>query len=156
MKYLLGLISIVNSFSSYSATCPILEGRYPNCKSEIRDIRGEYMVEQYLKDDVAYYQIHYIDDDTNEDRTDAIRTDGVMESRKEKLPRVGIKVRIDSRSKCNTDSVVSEAKVYFLGTRVGEFTSKIFKVNNSLYSNLDGNYLGKPISKRIVCTSIWP
>ncbi len=152
MKYLLALCAAALSFSAYSATCPDLEGRYPKCKSEIRDIRGEYIVDQYLKGEAMWYQIHYIDDDTDEDRTDAIRTDGVMESRKEKLPRVGIKVRIDSTSRCNTDSVVSDADVYFLGKKVGKFKTKIWRENNTLYSNLDGSYLNKEISKRIVCT----
>jgi hypothetical protein len=152
MKYLVLLFTAILSLSSYSAICPNLEGRYPKCKSEIRDIRGEYIVEQYLKDNTMYYQIHYNDDESDESRTDAIRTDGVMESRKEKLPRVGIKVRIDSVSTCNTDSVVSKANVYFLGKRAGQFTTKIYKVDNTLYSNLEGSYLGKEISKRVVCT----
>jgi hypothetical protein len=152
MKFLLALCAAALSLTAYSATCPDLEGRYPKCKSEIRDIRGEYAVEQYMKDDVTFYQIHYNDDETDESRTDAIRTDGVMESRKERLPRVGIKVRIDSRSKCNTDSVVSTADVYFLGKKVGNFVTKIYRENDTLYSYLDGSYLGKTISKRIVCT----
>lgn len=152
MKFLMALCAATLSYSAYSATCPDLEGRYPKCKSEIRDIRGEYHVEQYVKGDVNYYQIHYIDDETDENRTDAIRADGTLESRKERLPRVGIKVRIDSRSKCNTNSVDSDALVYFLGKKVGTFKTKIYKENNTLYSNLDGSYLGKEISKRIVCT----
>ncbi len=152
MKFLLAIIAATLSFSAYSSTCPDLEGHYPKCKSEIRDIHGEYSVEQYMKDDTTFYQIHYNDDETNESRTDAIRTDGVMESRKERLPRVGIKVRIESRSRCNTDSVVSEADVYFLGAKVGTFTTKIYRENNTLYSTLEGSYLGKPLTKRIVCT----
>lgn len=149
---LLSLLMALLSTSLYAATCPEMQGRYPKCKSEIRDIKGEYIVEQYMKDNVTFYQIHYIDDETNETRTDAIRTDGVLESRKERLPRVGIKVRIDSRSKCNGDSVVSDADVYFLGKKVGKFVTKIYKEGETLYSNLDGEYLGKPLSKRIVCT----
>lgn len=152
MKFLIALCAATSMFSAYSATCPDLEGRYPKCKSEIRDIRGEYNVDQYMKDDVTYYQIHYIDDETDENRTDAIRADGTLESRKERLPRVGIKVRIDSRSRCNDTSVDSDADVYFLGKKVGKFKTKIYKENNTLYSNLDGSYLGKEISKRIVCT----
>ncbi|MBC7429236.1 MAG: hypothetical protein H7336_11525 [Bacteriovorax sp.] len=153
MKYLLAVCAATLAFSAMSATCPNLEGHYPKCHSEIRDIKGEYNIEQYMKDETTFYQIHYTDDDSNDDRTDAIRTDGVMESRKEKLPRVGIKVRIDSKSRCNTDSVVSDADVYFLGKKVGTFTTKIYKdEKNTLYSNLDGSYLGKPLSKRIVCT----
>ena len=152
MKFLIALCATTLSLSAHSASCPDLEGRYPKCKSEIRDIRGEYQVEQYVKDDVSYYQIHYIDDETDENRTDAIRTDGTLESRKERLPRVGIKVRIDSRSRCNTSSVDSDASVYFLGKKVGTFKTKIYKENNTLYSNLDGSYLGKEISKRIVCS----
>lgn len=152
MKILMSLMMTVISVNVYALSCPNMEGRYPNCKSEIRDIKGEYIVEQFMKDNVTYYQIHYIDDDTDENRTDAIRTDGVLESRKEKLPRVGIKVRIDSRSRCNGDSVISDADVYFLGGKVGKFTTKIYKEGETLYSNLDGEYLGKPLSKRIVCT----
>lgn len=152
MKIALTLVMAFLSFNAFSSTCPVLEGRYPKCKSEIRDIRGEYIVEQYMKDDVTFYQIHYIDDETNESRTDAIRTDGKLESRKERLPRVGIKVRIDSHSKCTPDAVVSDADVYFLGKKVGEFVTKIYKEGDTLYSNLDGKYLGKPLSKRIVCT----
>ena len=99
-----------------------------------------------------FYQIHYNDDETNESRTDAIRTDGVLESRKERLPRVGIRVRIDSKSSCNGDSVVSTADVYFLGKKAGVFTTKIYPEGSTLYSNLDGKYLNKQIAKRIVCT----
>ena len=152
MKYFIALTATIISIQSYAGDCPELEGRYPKCKSEIRDIRGEYIVEQYLKDDVMFYQIHYNDDETNESRTDAIRTDGKMESRKERLPRVGIKVRIDSRSKCTPDAVVSDANVFFLGKQVGTFKTKIYRDGETLYSNLDGEYLGKPLSKRIVCT----
>lgn len=152
MKLTLTLMTALCSLNLYSATCPDLEGRYPKCKSEIRDIRGEYIVEQYMKDNVNFYQIHYIDDDTDENRTDAIRTDGKLESRKEKLPRVGIKVRIDSRSRCEPNAVISDADVYFMGAKVGEFVAKIYREGDTLYSNLDGKYLGKPLSKRIVCT----
>lgn len=152
MKYFIALTATIISINTYAGECPDLEGRYPKCKSEIRDIRGEYVVEQYLKDDVMYYQIHYNDDETNESRTDAIRADGTLESRKERLPRVGIKVRIDSRSKCAGDSVVSDADVFFMGRKAGDFKTKIYREGGTLYSNLDGQYLGKPISKRIVCT----
>lgn len=152
MKYLIALTVIIISINTYAGDCPDLQGRYPKCKSEIRDIRGEYIVEQYLKDDVMFYQIHYIDDDTNETRTDAVRTDGKLESRKERLPRVGIKVRIDSRSRCESNSVVSDADVFFMGKQVGTFKTKIYTEGETLYSNLDGQYLGKPLSKRIVCT----
>lgn len=152
MKYLIALTVIIISINAYAGDCPDLQGRYPKCKSEIRDIRGEYIVEQYLKDDVMFYQIHYIDDDTNETRTDAVRTDGKLESRKERLPRVGIKVRIDSRSRCESNSVVSDADVFFMGKQVGTFKTKIYTEGETLYSNLDGQYLGKPLSKRIVCT----
>lgn len=152
MKFLFALVATLISLNTYAGDCPELEGRYPKCKSEIRDIRGEYIVEQYLKDDVMFYQIHFIDDETNENRTDAIRTDEKLESRKERLPRVGIKVRIDSRSKCMPGSVVSDADVFFLGKQVGSFKTKIYREGGTLYSNLDGEYLGKPLSKRIVCT----
>ena len=152
MKYLIALTVIIISINVYAGGCPDLQGRYPKCKSEIRDIRGEYIVEQYLKDDVMFYQIHYIDDETNETRTDAVRTDGKLESRKERLPRVGIKVRIDSRSRCESNSVVSDADVFFMGKQVGTFKTKIYTEGETLYSNLDGQYLGKPLSKRIVCT----
>lgn len=152
MKKLIAMIAALISINTFAGDCPDLEGRYPKCKSEIRDIRGEYIVEQYLKDDVMFYQIHYNDDETNESRTDAIRTDGTLESRKERLPRVGIKVRIDSRSKCQPDAVVSDALVYFMGRKVGTFKTKIYRDGGTLYSNLDGQYMGKPLSKRIVCT----
>lgn len=152
MKFLLTFALAILSINSFAGDCPDLEGRYPVCKSEIRDIRGEYHVEQYLKDDVMYYQIHFTDDETNESRTDAIRTDGSLESRKERLPRVGIKVRIDSRSKCVPGAVTSDADVFFLGKQVGSFKTKIYREDGTLYSNLDGQYLGKPLSKRIVCT----
>ena len=152
MKFFIVLITVVFSINIYASDCPDLQGRYPKCKSEIRDIRGEYIIEQYLKDDVMFYQIHYIDDETNENRTDAFRTDGKLESRKERLPRVGIKVRIDARSKCVDGTIVSDAHVYFLKKHVGAFKTKIYTENGTLYSNLDGKYLGKPLSKRIVCT----
>lgn len=152
MRYFIALTATILSLGAYAGECPDLQGRYPKCKSEIRDIRGEYIVEQYLKDDVMFYQIHFIDDETNESRTDAIRTDGKLESRKERLPRVGIKVRIDSRSKCAPNAIVSDANVYFLGKHVGTFKTKIYAEGGTLYSNLDGQYLGKSLSKRIVCT----
>ena len=152
MKCFFALITIIFSINVHASECPDLQGRYPKCRSEIRDIRGEYIIEQYLKDDVMFYQIHYIDDETNENRTDAFRTDGKLESRKERLPRVGIKVRIDARSKCVDGTIVSDAHVYFLKKHVGAFKTKIYTEDGTLYSNLDGKYLGKPLSKRIVCT----
>ena len=152
MKYFIALTAAIISINTYASECPDLQGRYPKCKSEIRDIRGEYIIEQYLKDDVMFYQIHYIDDDTNEDRTDTFRTDGKLESRKERLPRVGIKVRVDARTTCKNNTIVSDANVFFLGKKVGVFKTKIYTEEGTLYSNLDGKYLGKPLSKRIVCT----
>ena len=151
MKVLLTLLAVSFSFSAF-AKCPDMEGRYPKCKSEIRDIRGEYIVEQYMKDDVTFYQIHYNDDETNESRTDAIRTDGKLESRKERIPRIGIKVRLDSRSRCDGDSVISDAEAFVLGKKVGTFQAKIWREGGTLYSNLDGRYLSKEVHKRIVCT----
>lgn len=150
MKIVFALLMALLALNAFA--CPDLEGRYPKCKSEIKDIRGEYVVEQYMKDDVTFYQIHYNDDETDTSRTDEIRTDGKLESRKERLPRVGIKVRIDSRSKCTGDAVTQDADAFVMGKRVGSFTTKIYKEGETLYSNLDGKYLNKTISKRIVCT----
>lgn len=150
MKSAILFTAVILSINAYA--CPDLEGRYPNCKSEIRDIRGEYVVEQFLKDNVTHYQLHYIDDETDENRSDSIKTDGSLESRKERLPIVGLKVKIDSRFRCTSDAIVSDANVYFFGALVGQFKTKIYKEGNTLFSNLDGSYLGQPLSKRIVCT----
>jgi hypothetical protein len=60
-------------------------------------------------------------------------------------------VRIEARSYCEANAVVSNADVFFLGAKVGSFVSKIFIEGNLLKSNVDGSYLSKDVHKRIVC-----
>lgn len=147
-----GLILIsVLSFSLSSFACPELQGRYNKCYSEIRKIKGEYIVDQHQENNYEIYNIEYNDDETGESRKDIIAANNQKVSRKETLPRVGVTVRIEARARCDGDTVVSDADVFFLGAKVGSFVSKIFLEGKILKSNVDGSYLGKDVHKRIVC-----
>lgn len=150
MKNLIGFLLLTLSINSYAA-CPALQGRYNKCYSEIRKVKGEYIIDQHQESDYEVYDIEYIDDETGESRKDQLKTDGKKASRKETLPRMGVTVRIDAKTKCVGDAVVSAGNAYFLGAKVGTFTTKIFREGNLLKSNLDGSYLGKESHKRIVC-----
>lgn len=149
MKILIGLLAI--AFSSQSFACPELQGRYSKCYSEVRKVKGEYIIDQHQENNYQVYNVEYIDDETGESRKDQLKTDNKKASRKETLPRMGVTVRIDARTTCDGDTVVSVGDAYFLGAKVGKFTTRIFREGNLLKSNLDGSYLGKESHKRIVC-----
>lgn len=149
MKLLI-LISVF-SYSLSSYACPQLQGRYNKCFSEIRKIKGEYIVDQHQESNYEVYNVEYNDDETGENRKDIIKTDNQKDIRKETLPRMGVTVKIEARSNCAGNAVVSDANVFFLGAKVGSFVSKIFVEGNLLKSNVDGSYLGKDVHKRIVC-----
>lgn len=145
------IILSVLSFSLNSYACPELQGRYNKCYSEIRNIKGEYIVDQHQENTYQVYNVEYNDDETGESRKDVIRTNNQIESRKEALPRMGVTVRIDARARCEGNAVVSDADVFFLGAKVGSFTSKIYLEGKIMKSNIDGAYLGRDVHKRIVC-----
>lgn len=149
MKILIGLMTI--GFSFHAFACPQLQGSYNKCYSEIRKVKGEYIIDQHQENNYEVFDIEYIDDETGESRKDQLKTDNKKASRKETLPRVGVRVRIDAKTQCVGDAVVSIGDAYFMGARVGSFTSTIFREGNLLKSNLDGSYLGKEVHKRIVC-----
>lgn len=150
MKYVVCMATILLSVNAFA--CPDLTGRYSKCQSEINpNMRGEYIAEEYIKDGTKYVAVKFIDDETDEERTDTFRTDGVMESRKEKVPNLGITVKIETRSRCEGDKVIGDSEVFFLGKRVGSFVTKIFKQNGNLNTHIDGKVLTKVFNKRIVC-----
>lgn len=150
MKHAITLATLFFSFNALA--CPNLTGRYGKCQSEINpNMRGEYIAEEYIKDGVKYFAVKFIDDETDEERVDTFRTDGVMESRKEKVPKLGITVRVDTESRCENDKVIGESDVHFLGKKVGSFVTKIFKQDGNLHTHIDGKVLTKVFNKRIVC-----
>jgi hypothetical protein len=149
MKLLILISAFSYSLNSYA--CPELQGRYNKCFSEIKKIKGEYIVDQHQESNYEVYNVEYNDDETAENRKDLIKTNNLIDSRKEKLPSLGVNVRIEARSYCEANAVVSNADVFFLGAKVGSFVSKIFIEGNLLKSNVDGSYLSKDVHKRIVC-----
>lgn len=154
MKTLLVLATIALSTSAMAGapSCPELQGRYDRCYSEIRPIKGEYIVDQHQENNYEVYHVEYNDDETGESQKEEIRTNNQLVTSKQRLPRVGIKVRIEARARCAGTKVISDADVYFMGAKVGNFTNEIFLEGNTLRSNLNGSYLGKNLEKRIVCT----
>ncbi len=136
--------------ASLAFACPELEGRYPKCKSEKKEMKGEYIIDQLKNGNTEVYNVQYIDED-GDVRNDVFRTDGTPETRKEKVPTIGIKVTVESSSKCVDDSVVGSAKAFWLGSNVGKFTTKIYKENSILFTKIDGEYLGREFHKLIQC-----
>lgn len=148
-KIILILCSII-SYNLYA--CPNLVGRYNKCKSEINPkMRGEYLIDQHQENNYNVYTVQFIDDETGDAKTDTIPTDGSKVTRKERVPKVGVNVRVEARSSCIAESVVTESELFFLGGNVGHFTTKIFRTGNTLHSDIDGHYLSKDIHKRITC-----
>lgn len=144
-------LAALASFSFNTYACPNLVGRYKNCFSEIRKMSGEYVVDQHQESDYEVYVIEYNDDETNAQRKDILKTNLEKDIRKETIPKIGVTVKIETRSHCDGNAVVSDADVFFLGAKVGNFVSKIFIEDKLLKSNVDGSYLKKDIHKRIVC-----
>lgn len=150
MKILLILSNL--ALSAGAMACPELQGRYDKCYSEIRNIKGEYIVDQHQENNYEVYNVEYNDDESGENRKEEIRTNNEVVSSKQTLPRVGVRVRIEARARCAGSKVISDADVFFMGAKVGNFTNEIFLEGSTLKSNLDGSYLGKDLHKRIVCT----
>lgn len=149
MKFLVLVAAIFFSFNIYA--CPNLQGRYNKCFSEIRKIKGEYIIDQHQESDYEVYTIEYNDDESGDNRTDQLKTNNKIATRKETIPRIGVTVKIEARSTCVDNNVVSKGDAFFLGARVGSFVTKFFIEGNLLKSNVDGSYLGKEVHKRIVC-----
>jgi hypothetical protein len=154
MKSLLVLSTLALSLSSYAADCPQAQGRYNKCYSEIRNIKGEYVVDQHQENNFEVYTVQYNDDETGDSRTEIFKTNGEKVSKKETLPRINVNVKIVGAARCENNKVVSDSDVYFLGAKVGSFVTTIFLEGNILKSNIDGAYLGKDLHKRIVCTRV--
>jgi RNase P/RNase MRP subunit p29 len=146
------IISAFLFFSSTAFACPQLEGKYNQCESEIRYLGGEYNIEQYMQDKVQYYHVQKIDSE-NEDQVteETIRTDNVKTSRKEKLPKYGITVRIETKSRCEGEKVIGVSDGFSMGMKMGTFTTVLSKVDNILHIDIDGTYLNKEVHKRIKC-----
>lgn len=146
------VLSAVLFFSSTAFACPQLEGKYNHCESEIRYLGGEYNIEQYMKDNVQYYHVQKIDAENEDEVTEeTIRTDNVKTSRKEKIKKYGITVRIDTKSRCEGNTVVGVSEGFTFGSKMGTFTTVLSKADNTLFINIDGTYLNKEVHKRIKC-----
>lgn len=152
MKMLMVLSTLALSTGAM-ASCPELQGRYDHCYSEIRNIKGEYIVDQHQENNYEVYNVEYNDDESGESRKEEIKTNNELVSSKQTLPRVGVRVRLEARARCEGTKVISDADAYFMGAKVGSFTNEIYLEGNTLKSNLDGSYLGKELHKRIVCTA---
>lgn len=151
MKFPL-LFSASFFISSLAFACPQLEGRYSQCESEIRKLGGEYIIEQYMERSTQFYHLEKIDMEEGGDvQEETIRADGVKVSRKEKIPKYGVTVRIDTRSRCEGDKVIGDSEVFSMGFRVGEFKTILYKEDQNLHINIDGGYLSKEVHKRISC-----
>ena len=55
MKILIGLIFITFSLNTFA--CPNLQGSYNKCYSEIRKVKGEYIVDQYQENNYEVFNI---------------------------------------------------------------------------------------------------
>jgi hypothetical protein len=146
---LITFCSIIISLNLYA--CPELVGKYNKCHSEIRPMKGEYVIDEHQENNYSVFQVQFIDDETGEVRNDTIPTNGSTISRKERVPKIGVRVRVEASSTCTADQVVTESEIYFMGGNVGHFTTKIFRTGTTLHSDIDGHYLSKDIHKRIAC-----
>ncbi len=137
---------------SIAFACPSLEGRYGNCQSEIRQLAGEYIIEEYLKDNVTYYFVQQAESEENgEILNETIRTDNVQVSRTERLPSYGVTIRVDTKSRCENGNVVGHSKAFSMGFNVAEFTTTMKRINNTLHINSVGWLLNRKVNKRITC-----
>jgi hypothetical protein len=151
MKVISFLLAILSSTLVWADACPTLQGRYYKCYSEIRNIKGEYVVDQHQENNYDVFNVQYIDDETGETREDVFKTNNEVISRKETLPRVGVRVRIEGRARCEGNAMISDGQVYFMGAHVGSYVTKIFLEGKNLKSTVDGGYLGRDVHKRIAC-----
>ncbi len=143
---------VLSLFAANVFACPYLDGRYDRCYSELKNMRGEYIINQVDENGVNVFNVQFIDDETDESRTDVIRANGKIEKRKERVPKIGIKVNIESKAYCKDNIVYTDSEAFALfGTKVGEFQTRLFKVNNQLQMLVDGQYVGRKINKIIKC-----
>lgn len=135
--------------------CPELDGRYDRCYSEIKQMRGEYIIDQQDQNGVEVFKVQFVDDETDESRADVIYADGRVEKRKERVPVIGIKVNVESRSSCKNNRVVTDANAYAIFNRhVGQFTTTLERNKNQLIMLIKGQYIGRSINKIIKCQLI--
>jgi hypothetical protein len=132
-------------------SCPTISGTYPHCHSEIKQMKGEYDVNQYSDNGTEIYTIKYTDDEGNV-QEDQFKTDGKQVKRKQNIPTINIKVTVEGSATCDGDKLVSIGKAYFLGANVGKYNTTIYKENNVLTMKIAAEYLGKSVDKLIQCT----
>lgn len=145
------ILSILSFMSFANSACPILVGRYSNCFSEVTKVKGDYIIDQHQESSYEVFNVEYIDDETEESRKDEIRTNGQQFSRKENIPKVGIRIRVEAKARCINNAAVSNADAYVFGAKVGSFVTSISRNNKQLKSTFDGSYLGTPVHKIILC-----
>jgi hypothetical protein len=144
------VVPLVISFNLYA--CPDLVGKYNKCKSEVNPkMRGQYIIDQHQESNFEVYTVQFVDDETGEAKTDTIPTNGSVVSRKERVPKIGVNVRVEAKSTCDATAVVTDSQIYFMGAHSGHFTTKIYKTGTTLHSDIDGSYLSRDIHKRITC-----
>ena len=145
----------VMATESNGKLCPELDGRYDRCYSEIKQMRGEYIIDQQDQNGIDVFKVQFVDDETDESRTDMIYADGRIEKRKERVPVIGIKVNVESKSSCKNQKVITEADAYAVfNRRVGEFTTTLERNKNQLIMLIKGQYIGRSINKIIKCQMV--
>lgn len=135
--------------------CPQLAGEYAHCETKSYNPAAEIVITEYVKNGTRYYDIKKVNGDEDDElQNETLRTDGEKVSRKIKVPKYGVTLRIDTRSQCAGAAVVARSEVFSLGIKVGEFTTKFYKQDNILHTVVDGGYLNREIKKHAECIQL--
>ncbi len=152
MKKILLSLTFLFTINTYANQCPELDGRYDRCYSEIKKMRGEYIIDQVDQNGVAVFKVQFVDDETDESRIDKITANGKPEYRKERVPVIGIKVDVESKSYCKNNQVVTDAIARgFFNKKLGEFTTTLSRNKDQLTMLVNGSYIGRSVNKIIKC-----
>ena len=149
------LITLFLTLTSFPVwACPQLAGEYAHCETKASS-QAEIVITEYVKSGTRYYDIKKVNGDADDElQNETLRTDGEKVSRKIKVPKYGVTLRIDTRSQCAGDVVVARSEVFSLGIKVGEFTTKFYKQDNILHTVVDGGYLNREVKKHAQCIQI--
>ena len=74
------------------------------------------------------------------------------EYRKERVPVIGIKVDVESKSYCKNNQVVTDAIARgFFNKKLGEFTTTLSRNKDQLTMLVNGSYIGRSVNKIVKC-----
>lgn len=147
------LTLLLTTTSAFAVNCPNLTGKYLKCTSTTGETEGssDFEVSQKLVNGYNHYTLSYIDDGTQERRTDLYKADGRTYVDSQQDPETGLTLKVDQRTTCGNGQVVSRSNIWLQNESLGSLTVTVTKSGKVLTQIVEGTMMGESVKDTVLC-----